>query len=347
MLKPSTKGLFVELSEYSLLAARTSRLKPPFTIEAVEECTLTDDKQIDNWLGNFMGLNKGQFCIGVCGVYPPNRLIRRASLENPARAKDPAFLPDYLKQQFKVDVATHSVAVLNAAGGSEFNITKGFSRELVFCGAPTSEFQTLQDRLVSFGIYPERIELSTVSLLGGLVSYSELKERTAPTMVLEIASENAQVLIYQGNQLDVARPIPYGLNSMYPIVQKELGLKDEASARKLFTSNTFDFTEMGGVLLKKLLKELQASTGFYEVQTGQTIGEIFLSLLPDNLNWIGSTLSRTLGVDVLVPEYGDWLQSHSIEVSDSVDLLNLGSRWFGLFSLMGNFNENIEHNKKK
>lgn len=342
MLKPSTKGLFVELSEYSLLAARTSRLKPPFTIEAVEECTLTEDEQIQNWIVNFMGLNKGQFCNAVCGVYPPNRLIRRSSLENPAKAKEPSFLPEYLQQQFKVDVATHAIAVLNAVEGSEFNIEKGFSRELIFCGAPQDEFQAVQDRLVAFGIYPERMELGTISLLGGLINYSELKDRGSPTLVLEVTSESAQVLIYQGNQLDVARPIPYGLNSMYPIVQKELGLKDEESARKLFSSNTFDFTEMGSVLLKKLLKELQASTGFYEVQTGQTIGEIFLSLLPDNLSWIGSTLSRTLGVDVLVPEYGDWLKSQSIDVADDVDLLNLGSRWFGLFSLMGDFNEKVE-----
>ena len=192
---------------------------------------------------------------------------------------------------------------------------------------------------MSFGIYPERVELSTLALLGGLISYSEIKERIAPTLFLEISSDSAQVLIYQGNHLDVARPIPYGLNSMYPIIQRELGLKDESSARKLFSSNTFDFTEMGGLLLKKLLKELQASTGFYEVQTGQTIGEIFLSALPDNLSWIGSTLSRILGVDVLVPEYSDWFSAHSIEWQDQADLLSLGSRWFGLFSLMGKYHK--------
>ena len=37
-----------------------------------------------------------------------------------------------------------------------------------------------------------------------------------------------------------------------------LGLKDEESARKLFYSNTFDFTGMGSVLTKKLIKELQS-----------------------------------------------------------------------------------------
>jgi len=35
-----------------------------------------------------------------------------------------------------------------------------------------------------------------------------------------------------------------------------------------------DFTGMGPVLIKKLLKELQSSIGFYEVQTGQSIGQV-------------------------------------------------------------------------
>ncbi len=83
------------------------------------------------------------------------------------------------------------------------------------------------------------------------------------------------MFIFGNEQVDICRPIPYGLNSMFPTVQSELGLKDEDSARKLFFSNTFDFTELGPSLLKKMLKELQASTGFYEVQTGQTIGQIF------------------------------------------------------------------------
>ena len=76
------------------------------------------------------------------------------------------------------------------------------------------------------------------------------------------------------------RPIPQGLESMIPVVQKELGLKDEESAKKLFYSNTFDFTSMGNALIKKLLKELQSSIGFYEVQTGQSVGLLHGTQLP-------------------------------------------------------------------
>ncbi len=35
-------------------------------------------------------------------------------------------------------------------------------------------------------------------------------------------------------------------------------------------------------------------TGFYEVQTGQTIGQIHLNILPKNLAWMGGLLARNL-----------------------------------------------------
>src|SRR5262249_31754357 len=155
--------------------------------------------------------------------------------------------------------------------------------------------------------------------------------------LLEITPETSQVFILRGTQLDLARPVPLGLNSMFPIVQQELGLKDEESARKLFYSNTFDFTEMGPALLKKMLKELQSSTGFYEVQTGQTIGQIHLSLLPKNLSWMSTLLARSLGIDVLKVEYPQWLRSLGIEPAAGCELAALDGRWLEVFGLMGKY----------
>lgn len=339
MLRTANKPLFVELTDHALLVARASSQNSPMVVDSIMELPLSQDgSQIAETIIALSGVKKGQLSQSVCSVYPHNAMVRRATLDNPAKAKDPAYLPEFVQQQFKVDVANHSVMVMNASQGTEFKIEKAVSKELVFCGAPKASLQAVQDQLLSYNVYPDRLELGTVCTVGGLIHYAEMHKIKAPTLMLEIAEDQAQVLIFQGEQLDVARPIPYGLNSMYPLVQKELGLKDEESARKLFSSNTFDFTEMGPVLLKKLLKELQASTGFYEVQTGQTIGQIFLNTLPDNLGWIGSTLSRTLGVDVIKPDYVAWLKELGVELADGVEVNKLGPRWFGLFALMGNYN---------
>lgn len=133
---------------------------------------------------------------------------------------------------------------------------------------------------------------------------------------------------------------------MIPVVQKELGLKDEESAKKLFYSNTFDFTSMGGVLVKRLLKELQSSIGFYEVQTGQSIGHVFCTQLPPSLSWLGGTMAGALGVPQLKIEMLPWLEAQNIKLSDGVTLGSAEERWFGLFSLMVSHQNAVPDEKK-
>src|SRR5213083_683655 len=103
---------------------------------------------------------------------------------------------------------------------------------------------------------------------------------------------------------------------MVPIVQKELGLKDEESARKLFYSNTFDFTGMGPLLIKKLLKELQSSIGFYEVQTGQSVGQVLITQLPPKLSWLEGAVTSNLGIASLKLDPVPWLQSRQITIPE-------------------------------
>ncbi len=342
MLVPKTKGVFVEVSDFSILAAVTSTLTPPFRIESLQECPVDVElEQIQEFIGGLAEVKARGYLTGHCSVYPKSRFIRRTTLESPAKAKDPAYLVDLLTNQFRIDPAKNGVAVVNAIDGTEFDAEKNLQaqKELVFCGATLEELQKVQDRVVEWGIYPQTVEIGSLNGLGGLKNYLEWKKIHFPTLVLEITPENSNIFILSGKQVDIARPIPYGLTSMFPSIKSELGLKDEESAKKLFYSNTFDFTEMGPILLKKMLKELQASTGFYEVQTGQTIGQIFMTLLPNNFNWMHATLSRALGVDMLHLDYPGWLKQMSLTTSEGVQLETLDSRWLGLFSLMGNYDK--------
>jgi len=339
MSKATSKALFVELSEFSLLVARVSSLEAPITIEGIEEISLADSEEtIRSTILSLVGNPKIQYANANCSICPPTRVIRRATLDNPGKTKDPSYLPEYLKNQFKIDLATYSMAVINANSGAEFGTERAPGKELLFCGAPKADLTAHQKRLVDYGVFPQRVELSSIATVGGVLDYQAMKEEKSPTLILEMGHEEAMVLVCNGNSLDVARPVSFGLRSMYPIVQKELGLKDEESARKLFGSSTFDFAEMGPILLKKLLKEMQASTGFYEVQTGQTIGHIFLGLVPDNLGWIATTLAKSLGVHVLKPDHHAWFEHQGIKVDDGVDLSNLGSRWSPHHKKIGEYN---------
>jgi len=338
----SRKTLFLEISESSVLAARTTGLEPPFVIEEVREISAGSPDDLALLVSEMMSLTAGQYAHAVVGVYPNGRFVRRATMENPAKAKDPAFLAEYVQSQFQIDPTKNVVAVLNGESGQFATAETGYTKELIFAGAPLEEIKARQQLIVQASLYPERLELGSTATIAGLGSYLASEDIKSPTLFLEITQDTSQVFILRGTQLDLARPIPQGLNSMFPIVQQELGLKDEESARKLFYSNTFDFTEMGPALLKKILKELQSSTGFYEVQTGQTIGQIYLSLLPKNLSWMPGLLARTLGIEALKPEFPDWLRSLGIEAAPGCELAALDSRWLGVFGLMGKYEAKLE-----
>lgn len=339
MFKPKTANIYLEWSEFSVLAVKTTSFTHPLTVEAIKELPLSEVDRLEDFVREFLGLKKGQYAIGRCGIYPASRFVRRSTLDNPLKTKDPAFLPDHLQQQFNIDVSTNLAAVLNAKGGAEYDVSKGLQKEILFAGAPIAEVREIQDALVAASIVPDRLEISTVSSMGGLINYCRFTNISEPVLFLDLGYASSHVMIINGDDIDVARAIPSGINSMFPIVQAELGLKDEDSAQKLFSANTFDFTEMAPTLLKRLLRELQATSGFYEVQTGQTITHLFLGTLPRNYSWIGESLARSLGVSLLELRYVDWVEALNIQVPEEIELTSLDSRWFSVFSLMGDYDE--------
>ena len=106
---------------------------------------------------------------------------------------------------------------------------------------------------------------------------------------------------------------------------------------KLFFSNSFDFTGMGPQLTKRLLRELQASIGFYEVQTGQSINQLCCTQLPAKVSWLQRTLADVLGMKVHAIDNAAWLKSMGIEVAEGVQVNDLPPIWTSLLCLMGEY----------
>jgi Tfp pilus assembly PilM family ATPase len=177
-----------------------------------------------------------------------------------------------------------------------------------------------------------------MAALGAIIDYLKFTDSTKPTLVLELGSDQTQSYIVSARGIEATRPIAVGLDAMVPVVQKELGLKDEESARKLFFSNTFDFTGMGASLCKRLLKELQSSMGFYEVQTGQSISQLICPVLSPKLAWLEAVIASQLGVAVLQPEVGPWLSARQITLGEAVSAASLDARKLALLGLVMQFN---------
>lgn len=340
-----SKAFCVEIGEHATLLARLTQLETPCVVEELKELPSSEANSIVEWTKGTDGKGSTGYAHATCGVYSTKRVVRRHTLDL-KRVKDPAYFNEVYAQQFRIEPEKYTIRALNPTDGSEYDQTKAAQKEVLFCGLPSDEVIATQDKLLEQGVYPERLELGTLATLGGLVNYLKFKQSKTPVLLLEIGQDTTQSFILSADGVDISRPIPSGIAAMIPVVQKELGLKDEESAKKLFYSNTFDFTSMGGALVKKLLKELQSSIGFYEVQTGQSIGNVFCTQLPASLTWLGTTMAGALGVAPLKVELVPWLESLNITLAEGVALGQPEDRWFGLFSLLAP-HQNVVPDEKK
>ncbi len=340
-----SKGFCVDVGEHTTLLARLAQPEAPFVVEELKELPSNDVGALADWIKGSDGKGSSGYAHATCGIYPAKRVVRRQTLDL-KRLKEPAYFNEIYTQQFRVEPDKYTIKALNHTDGGDFDTTKSTQKEVLFCGLPSDEINATQDKLLEYGIYPERLELGTLATLGGMVNYLKFKQSKSPLLVLEMGNEVTQSFIVSADGVDISRPISSGIAAMIPVVQKELGLKDEESAKKLFYSNTFDFTSMGGTLVKKLLKELQSSIGFYEVQTGQSIGHVFCTQLPVNLGWLGATMATALGVPQFKIDMLPWLESLNIKLADGVTPNPPDERWAGLFSLIAPFENAVPDEKK-
>jgi hypothetical protein len=337
-LSTKSKGFFIDQNEHATLVARTSAPTGALVVEEVRECAPGDNAALSAALLELQNKKtSGGYVHATCGVNPAKRLVRRVTLDL-KRIKEAEYLNELVTSQFRVEPAQFALTVLNSSDGIEYDFNKAAQKEVMVCGLPSEEVIDLQDALLASGIYPDRLELTTVATLGLLADYLAFTKSKTPVLVLELGTEMTHSFIVTAGGLDAARPIPQGFESMIPVVQKELGLKDEESAKKLFYSNTFDFTGMGGALIKKLVKELQSSIGFYEVQTGQSIGQVLCMQVPPKMTWIDGAIAGMLGVAGLQPDLQPWLQARGVTLSEEAAVVGQDLRWLGMLGLMVQYN---------
>jgi Tfp pilus assembly PilM family ATPase len=338
LFSKKTKGYFVEMNENSVLLARTTAVSAPMEVEELKECALGDEAALAEILKQLQPKRPPSgYLHAVVGIYPPKRVVRRHTLEL-KKLKEQAYMADVFTQQLRIEQDKFTIAMLNANDGADYDLAKGSQKEVIFCGAPNDDIVATQEVLLNMGVFPERLELGSVATLGALVDCLSFEKSKTPTLVLDIGNDTTHSFIVSGNGVEASRPIPQGLEAMVPVVQKELGLKDEESARKLFRSNTFDFTGMGPLLIKRLLKELQSSIGFYEVQTGQSVGQVICIQLSPKLTWLEGALASSLGITALKFDPVPWLRSRQVVVPDALAKTAGDFRWFGLMSLMVHYN---------
>ncbi len=267
------------------------------TLKSLKQCAATDlEKQNELILEskNSLGI-KAKFLRATCHVTPEARLVRRVDIDG-AKHADTNYLSEIASSQLKIDPNQYDLAVLDAVSGLPISNT---TKSAVFAGLPTTIAVEIQSQLVSRDIFPERIGLSSINEIGAYHSLLKQDSSGTPTLLLEIGTDSCNAYIISKEGLEATKTITQGIDSMIPVIIKDLGLKDEDSARKLLQSNAFDFTSMSAALTKRLVKELQSSIGFFEVQTGLSISQMCCIGLPDKMGWLESSIESQLGLKQL------------------------------------------------
>ena len=334
LIPKKAKGIYVDLNDHTFTVARTSSPQSPMVVEELKTCPAAKLDAVTAILDELQPkrTGAGSYLRAHCGVYTPKRLVRRASLDT-KRYSEPNYFDEAATAQCRITPNDYMLAILSAEKGIDVHPPATPEKEVIFCGMMNTEISQLQKNLLKLGIFPENLEVGTVSILGGIQDYLDFTQSSTPTLVLEIGEQTTESFVITDSGLATSRQIPQGVEAMVPVVQKELGLKDEESARCLFYSNTFDFTGMASSLTKRLIKELQSSIGFYEVQTGQSIGNVICTLLPSKLHWMQAAIGSQLGVEPLALQYPAWLKARGITLAPSIKPEN-DNTLLGVFSLM-------------
>lgn len=341
MLSKKTKGLFVEVNGFSCHVATVTGMIPPFTVENLYEFPRQEPEKLRGFLAGESAARRKRYINAHCGVVPDSRFFRLHTLESMAKAKGSDYFLQILEEQFRLDPRSANFSVLSARDGAAFDVSKSLAsqKELLFSGAEAKELAAFQDTLVEGGIYPQSLQLSTLSSIAALKSYLRGRAIEAPVLLVEMTQASANLFILTRDKIDLCRPVNFGFDGVLPVIQKELGLKDEESARNLFFSNTFDFREIGPRLLAKFLKEVNSSTGFYEVQTGQTIPSLYMTSLPETLAWIPEVIANELEIQLLDIDWQGWSTELGISFGEGCSVADFGPSRFGLFSLFINFEQ--------
>jgi len=336
MFQKKAKGLFAEVSPYQVKLARVDRVATPLVVEDLVEIPVTTVGETKRVIESFAGNTKASFAQARCSVYPEDRFLHRYTTESPGRTRQKDFGDTTLKSQLSLDPSETAYQVLHPITGTRYDPDVALSRDLLFAGANRQTLKEEQSRLIEMGIYPTRLEISSIPLCGGIRRAAVDDDLETSFLVIELSENSSYGYVVNHDGLALSQSFKFGVSKIAESIKDELGLQDTLSARKVMLSKTFDFGDMGSTLLSALIAEVSASTGQFEVQTGNSIHHLLVPGLPESLSWITEVLAEKLELQIWQPSLQKWLEKSGISLSDRIRKMENLSHYLPLFCQMAN-----------
>ncbi|MDQ8186104.1 hypothetical protein [Pelagicoccus sp. SDUM812002] len=332
MISAKKKNFIVEYRPSAIRAARISSETAPTVVEEVVEIDLSKDDSPASKIRDFAKVKSNAYMHAFSAIYPEGRLVRQVLLDA-QRGKEVEYVFDFLRKSGGVNPDTFAAYCLSAADGSEIDPAANNKKEILVCGASKEEISDAQNALIESGIYPRRLELGTLGTLGSLIDAVGSDASRSPVLFLEIDQQFTNAVIVGPKGVEMARRIDCGANHIALALKEEMNLKDEAAAEKILQSRDFDLGPIAPKLLRKLLRELQSSIGFFEVQTGSSVSELYCLKDGRFLPWLEGSICDLLNLTPLPLNLGRWLEGKGVTFASDDIAKQIDNTWISLFSL--------------
>jgi hypothetical protein len=337
--KRSENRLFVYFSEYGVLVARWSSRGVPASLDFARGFPGGGARIVRPFLEEVGLARQGNLALATCGFSSSDRFLIETELESPSRFRDPQYLSDYLNKNYPLGTSAKQAYVIAPDRGTAMSLGAAVGgRRFLLCGCATESVMAAQQRCLDYGVYPERLELASISCLAAMIVHLKQSYITTPVLVLDVTAGHTFAIILDQCAVAATRLVHEGINAWVVKVQELLKLDESATARRLLCSDNFNFDDMGPELLESYVSELRSIVDYYEVSSGRAIGHIWVTGIPCHLLWVTRVLVSSFKLKEVVPSLVDWLESQGIVADPSV-ITGFDGCLFRLFSLMGDYDE--------
>jgi hypothetical protein len=321
----------VNFSGSSVQLARIARHnEKPLSLDLLCELPRSDETAVLQWFDEAFPGRNGNVLPAFCGFDPAERIISREAV-NLRRLKENAYLQSLICEHAKItSAADWRVSLLHPAEGSPL-AAENAPRAALLIGVPNEAARKIQPELLKWGVYPRRLELGTVPLLGGLTRHLELNAYPHALVACEIGQNETRAYFLGKDGVHTPTHLPHGLHSIEEIAMKELGAPDLLAARQQLEDPQEIVRGQGRRFVRVLARHLRPAVDYFEMQTGQRSGALFCAQLPSRLGWLSQALSAAVDLELFTPDFAKWLPAVGLRLAETN---SLSAAWFQPLSLV-------------
>lgn len=209
---------------------------------------------------------------------------------------------------------------------------------VVASALPTAMVERLRELVTEAGLIPCSLRVSGVAVSNLAHQAKNLLQEGKATGMLEIGAVSALLLLFQGQELVLARQFKFGAGVIIDALKSGFEL-DNDTAAKLFVSGSFDFTANVTPVLAPWLHQLGISLDFFERRFSKTISALYVfgggsqSKIVESI--IGERVRRPLlrwnpleglAPDIMPPQGVDNAELFALAATDAMGMIKAGEQ---------------------